>query len=97
MLKNYKAFLEAIQDMNQDLIDKCFNHLNDNGELRDDVIDSMYAIILEYERDLKANIMGNLLKALANDKITIEDYERLLLITQASSIVQYTIFKTNNY
>lgn len=41
--------------------------------------------------------MGNLLKALANDKITIEDYERLLLITQASSIVQYTIFKTNNY
>lgn len=58
MLKNYKAFLEAIQDMNQDLIDKCFNHLNDNGELRDDVIDSMYAIILEYERDLKQILWG---------------------------------------
>lgn len=86
MLKNYKAFIEAVHDMKEEDKHKYFEKISVNEQIADDVIDSMYGILLESERDIKAKAMGNLIKALVNDNINLEDYNTLLLIIQSSSV-----------
>lgn len=86
LLKNYKAFIEAVQDMNEEEKEIYFEKICVNEQIADDVIDSMYGILLESEKDIKAKVMGNLVKALVNDNINLKDYNTLLLLIQSSSV-----------
>ena len=72
--------------MNSDNIDEYFTVLNEDILLSEEVSETIFEIITESEKPLKAEILGNLSVALSKLNITVDEYYILLLIIQSSSI-----------
>jgi hypothetical protein len=91
--RNYQSFIKAIQEMDNNNIDKYYNILN-SSKLSEEVSETIFEIITESEKPLKTEISGNLSLALSKSNITIDEYYTLLLIIQSSSIPALKSVKT---
>jgi len=84
--RNYAEFLKAIQEMNQVEIDRYLNYIMADDLLSEDTAETIFEIITDAEKPLKANLLGNLSVALSKDKINLKEYNTLILMIQNASI-----------
>lgn len=88
--RNISAFTKAF---NQSDIEKCRkinDYLFEEDERRENFVDVFLDVIVEAGRPLKAEITGNLLSSLADEKITYEEYEMLSLLVAEAAVSALT-------
>lgn len=85
--RNYEKFIKAIEGLDQEQITKFAEEtFNNKTELSIEASETIFEIIVESQKPIKAEILGNLTYFLAKGNIRLEDYNNLLLIVQNASV-----------
>jgi hypothetical protein len=84
--RNVAALYNAARSGNKEKITACFDEISRNSEHYTDFVDTALSIIIESHRPLKASLLGRLIVALSEQKITYEEYDELTLIVAEGSI-----------
>ena len=84
--RNVAAFFNATRDGDRAQYEKLFQTLAVDDRARDDFVDTAMGILTEAERPLKAQLLGNLIRALSEGRIDYDCYDELSLIIQAASV-----------
>ncbi len=85
----YETFtlIKAIEGLDQEQITKFAEEtFNNKTELSIEASETIFEIIIESQKPIKAEILGNLTYFLAKSNIRLEDYNNLLLIVQNASV-----------
>ena len=91
--RNYASFITAISEMNQGEIDNFLNKLIPNKEISEDVAETVFDIIIDAQKPIKAEVLGNLSISLARDKISLDEYNTLALMIYACSVAALLALK----
>lgn len=86
--RNYAAFIGSIDTLGPKEQKQLLDRLRSEGEdqLSEDVAETIFDVIIEGHKPIKAKVLGNLLCALARGDISIEDYNTMALMIQACSV-----------
>jgi DNA-directed RNA polymerase subunit F len=84
--RNYAAFLKSVSSMDEIEINKYKELLFSGNEMSEEVAETIFDILLNSSKPIKASVLGNLSVALARNDIDIEEYDTLALIIQSCSI-----------
>lgn len=86
--RNYAVFIKSLENLNTEerlqLLDKLNSESDDN--LSEDVAETIFDVIAEGHKPIKAKVLGNLLCALARGDISKENYYTMALMIQACSV-----------
>jgi hypothetical protein len=84
--RNYLEFVRSVSELNSQEIERHAEALKLGGDLGLETAETIFEIILESEKPLKAKLIGNLSKSLARNELNLEYYNTLALLIQASSV-----------
>lgn len=84
--RNYLAFIRAVAELNPDEISEYEKVLGLGGEIGTETAETIFEIILDSEKPLKAELIGRLSVALARGKVSLVEYNTIALIIQSSSV-----------
>jgi len=84
--RNYEAFLKSVGTMNDVEVLNFSKTLFKNDELSAESAETIFEIVADSEKPLKAELLGKLTLALSKNEIRLEDYNTILLIIQSASI-----------
>ena len=87
IIRNYQAFIVAINKVDQKIIDNFLETLKEKEEEKlEDMMETIFDIIIDSHKPIKAQLLGNLLTSLACNKITEKDYNSLVLTIYSASV-----------
>jgi len=99
--RNYASFIKAINQMNHDEIDKFLEKLMPDLKISEDIAETIFDIIIDAQKPIKAEVIGNLSISLARDEINLDEYNTLSLMIYASSVAALLalpdFLKSNDY
>lgn len=84
--RNYFEFIKSVSELNFQEIERHAEILKLGGDIGVETAETIFEIILESEKPLKAELIGKLSKALAKNTLNLEYYNTLALLIQASSV-----------
>lgn len=84
--RNYAAFIEAVGKMDEEEIASFSKILFSNDDVAEETAETIFEIIVESEKPLKARLIGRLSLALAKQELGLKEYNTIALIIQSSSI-----------
>ncbi|ARR51892.1 hypothetical protein ETN89_20540 (plasmid) [Photobacterium damselae subsp. damselae] len=84
--RNYAAFILSVGTMNDAEINKYSEILFSSGDLGIESAETIFEIISESEKPIKAELLGNLSVSLSRQQISLEDYNTILLVIQSASV-----------
>ena len=82
--RNVIAFLQALRNSEAKKIDQLSVELLSNG-MSAEFVDTTILVLMESEKPVKAQLLGNLMDALVKQKISFDDFNDLSLIIHAAS------------
>ena len=84
--RNYAAFIDSVKDIDKSGEQHFLDLMSTDVQETEDIAETIFEIITESEKPIKSRLLGNLLKALAMNKINLSDFDTLTLLIQSSSI-----------
>ncbi|EOG5907364.1 hypothetical protein [Vibrio sp. TRT 29B02] len=84
--RNYLSFIDAVSVMDSSEIEKFETMLFESGDLGVDASETLFDILIDGHKTVRAKIAGNLVAALAKGKLDLDSYYNLLLIAHSGSI-----------
>lgn len=85
--RNYLCFIESVSKLSDSETEAFSTTLFNGDALGEDATETLFEIIAEGEKPIRASIAGNLVCALAKGKISLKTYNDLLLIAHSGSIL----------
>jgi len=87
MARNYISFVIAINTLKQEEIENFLETLNKKEENElEEMMETIFDIIVDSHKPIKAELLGNLLKSLARNEITEKEYNSLALTIYSASV-----------
>jgi len=86
MKRNYAAFIDSVGRMNDQEIAAYSEILFSGDEIASETAETIFEIVAESEKPLKAKLIGKLSVALSKRELRLEDYNTIALLIQSASI-----------
>ena len=84
--RNCAAFIEAVSELNEDEVAAYQGILFSGDQLAEETAETIFDIVSESEKPIKAEIIGRLSLALAKYQVSLEEYYTISLIIQSASV-----------
>ena len=90
--RNYAAFIDSVKDIDKSGEQHFLDLMSTDVQETEDIAETIFEIITESEKPIKSRLLGNLLKALAMNKINLSDFDTLTLLMIRLSAIFLTCF-----
>lgn len=84
--RNYTALIKCLDIENYTKAQKLIALLEKDESLAEETAENIFEIVYNSEKTLKAELIGRLLSAVVEEKLSLEDYNTLVLMIHAASI-----------
>jgi hypothetical protein len=84
--RNVKAFLLAAKNADSSKLQKLLEKLSLDNKYAEEFTDTTLSILIEGEKPIKAQILGNLIISLAKEEITKDEFDTMSLIVLSASV-----------
>lgn len=84
--RNIKAFVNAAGKVSPEKLERLHQKVMGDPRFKDEVPDTLIQLLIDSQKPIKAEIVGRLFTALAEEKISVEQFNDLVLIVIAGSV-----------